>query len=99
MKTDSRKALINQIMSLDAPGLSVGGSGASFFGGASSKQQALLDVKRLAVEFAAETQKKQPDRAKIANLTNQIEAGLRTLNALNILDQTKLDEILTLING
>jgi hypothetical protein len=98
MKAESSKALISQIMGLNASEMATGASAAGYFGITSNRSQAVLDLKRTAAEFAAETQKAKPDQAKIKELTGQIEAGLRTLYALNIIDQKKLSEILTLLN-
>ncbi len=90
--------LIKQIMGLNAPVMGTGESGGGFFGMTGYRQQALLDLKRITASFAAETQKAKPDQAKIADLTSQIEASLRTLFTLNIISEPKLTEILQLLH-
>jgi len=95
-KANSRE-LIKQIMSLNAPVMATAESGGGFFGMTGYKQQALLDLKKITAQFAAETEKANPDQTKIADLTNQIEAGLRNLFALTILDEKKLTSILSLL--
>lgn len=97
MNRANSRELINQIMALNAPVMGTMASSAGFFGAISNKQQAVLDVKKLAANYVAETQKAAPDPAKLAGLTNQIEAGLRTLHALNIINPQKLTQILKLL--
>jgi hypothetical protein len=99
MNPAGRKALINKIMSLTAPVMATAESGGGFFGMTGYRQQALLDLKKVTAAFAAETQKAKPDPAKIDDLTSQIEAGLRTLNTLNIIGAKELAHILSLIHS
>jgi hypothetical protein len=95
MKVENRRALIGEIMSLNAR-TSI--KNASYFGITDPGQETLLDLKRITAQFAAETEKAKPDQDKITDLTNQIEASLRTLGALNIIDSQKLDSILKLLH-
>lgn len=98
MKTANNRELVNRIMALNAPVMATAESGGGFFGMTGYRQQAVLDLKKVTAQFAAETEKAHPDQAKLADLTNQIEAGLRTLHTLNILDQPNLDSILQNLN-
>lgn len=97
MKMDSQKALISQIMGINASEMATGASAGGYFGITSVRSQAVLDLKKVTAEFAVETQKAKSEPAKVKNLTNQIEAGLRTLNALNVVDTNKLNRILNLL--
>ena len=83
-------------MNLNAP---MNVKGASYFGVTDPAQETLLDLKRITASFATETQKAKPDQAKITDLTNQIEASLRTLQALNTLDEKKQAQILALLHA
>lgn len=96
MKTANSRELVKQIMVLYAPVRATIESTAGF-GATSNAQQAVLDLKEVTARFATETEKPKPDKAKIDDLTNQIEAGLRTLHALNIIDSKKLDSLLTIL--
>lgn len=96
MKTSNRQKLIGTIMNLNAP-MTV--KGASYFGITDPGHETLLDLKRITASFASETQKAKLDQAKITDLTNQIEATLQTLYALNVVDQSKLDDLLNLLQA
>lgn len=70
-------------------------SSAGFFGAAASQDSMIETLKRSVLVFASEYSKSTPNKARLAELADEVEGGLQGVRAISSIDDKKLDELLS----
>jgi TRAP-type C4-dicarboxylate transport system substrate-binding protein len=85
---------VREVLNIDAKVPGTGVSYAGFTGASSPRQQAIEDLKRKTLEFAAEHNKKDPNKEVFLKLSQEVEGNIQGLHALAVLDDSRLNNLL-----
>jgi hypothetical protein len=94
MDRDRLNRFVDKILDLNAPVPGTGISSGGLFGAASSRQDALDNLKRRVLAFAGEYRQKSPDKMTLAQFSQEVEGNLQVLNSLAVIDDKALDTLI-----
>jgi hypothetical protein len=86
---------VREIIDLYATPPATNASYGGMIGASNPRQQALEDLKRTTLKFAAESTHNNPDPKILEELAKQIEGSLLGLNSLQVIDDQTLDKLIT----
>ena len=85
---------MEKIMAIDSSFAGMGTGAVGIIGATSADDQTIRDLRKAALDFAAEYAKPQVDLAKLVPLSETLEASLQTTKLFYGLSDQKLDELL-----
>lgn len=99
MKDNELQAFLQEVMSLDPGYPGMGGASTAIMGATSTNKDVVLDLRRNAMDFAAEYTKDTPDHQKLAEFAGKLEGSLRSLHLVSSISEQTLQTLLNKLNG
>jgi predicted amidohydrolase len=94
MSNEAMRAFVGQVMEINATMPGMGSASSGILGMGTSGDKTVYQLKKTVLEFAAEHDKSNPDKALLEDLAGKIEGFIQTLQIFSVVSEERYDQLM-----